>query len=530
MNTNIKNASKVYVIGLDSADPNIIEALMAEGKLPCLKSLADRGTMARVSSIASGFSDAPWLSFNTGVRSGKHGCYNFLEMERETREIWRVGAKSCPYPFFWSLFADRDKKIGLFDVPKTYPVEGLDGIQISGWAEEYPLIKACSLPKNLLSEIVSHFGQYRHPREILNPRLVSQQIRRYRKLMLAIQQKLKAIKFLMGQEDNWDLFMTSFGEAHYANHLFYHLYDKNHWAYEPKLSEQLGKALPDIYAELDKAVENLLADIPKEATVFVLSVHGVSTNYSANHLLPEVLSKLGFQANVNAPDKDNKKSWRDLIPMPIRDFINDWILPQSFHDKMHSQQFINSIDWQKTKAFAMPLGHFQGFISINLKGRDAYGIVEPEDYERICQQIATELKCLMNHDTGKPAIKEVIPIGQLVEGERIDRLPDLIIQWAEDITINKLHHPKLGIIAGEYYGLRKTQHTGNGFLITGGKNIKPGVEISNIRAIDLPPTILHLMGQPIPEYMEGRVLSELIVSSKEIEVKIQNDNQVFAPL
>ena len=524
------NCAKVYVIGLDSADPNIIEDLMAQGNLPCLKSLADRGTIARLSSIASGFSDAPWLSFNTGVRAGKHGCYNFLEMERETREIWRVGATSCPYPFFWSLFANQESKIGLFDVPKTYPIEELDGIQISGWGEEYPLIEACSLPKNLLPKIVSRFGKYSHPREILNPRLVSQQVRRYHKLMSAIQQKLKAIQFVMSQEDNWDLFMTSFGEAHYANHLFYHLYDKNHWAYEPQLANKLRKALPDIYAELDRAVENLLADIPEDSTVFVLSVHGVSTNYSANHLLPEILTKLGFQANADASEEDSKRNWRDLIPMPVRDFVNDWIIPQSFHDKMHSQQFINSIDWQNTQAFAMPLGHFQGFISVNLKGRYGYGIVEPENYRQICQQITDELKCLINPDTEKPAIKEIIPIERLVEGERIHRLPDLIIQWAEDVTINKLYHPKLGLIAGEYYGLRKTQHTGNGFLIASGKQIEQAAGISNIRAIDLAPTILHLMGQPIPQYMEGRVLSELIVSSRNIEGESQDDNQMFAPL
>ena len=517
------NSSKVYVIGLDSADPNIIEALMAEDRLPCLKSLTERGTMARVSSIASGFSDAPWLSFNTGVRPGKHGCYNFLEMERETREIRRVGARSCPYPFFWSLFANKNKKIGLFDVPKTYPIEGLDGIQIAGWGEEYPLIKACSLPKNLLSKLVSRFGQYRHPREILNPRLVSQQVRRYRKLMSSIQQKLKAIKFVMSQEDNWDLFMTSFGEAHYANHLFYHLYARNHWAYEPELSKQLGKALTDIYVELDRAVANLLKDIPDEATVFVLSVHGVSTNYSANHLLPEILTKLGFQANADALEKNTRRNWRDVIPMPVRDLINDWILPQSFHDKMHSEQFINSIDWQNTKAFVMPLGHFQGFISVNLRGRDGYGIVEPENYEQICQQITDELKCLVNPNTGKSAIKEIIQINRLVKGERVHRLPDLIIQWAEDATIDKLNHPKLGQVSGEYYGLRKTQHTGNGFIIAGGEQIERGIEISNIRAVDLPPTILHLTGQPIPEYMEGRVLSELIG-------KIPDDNQIFAPL
>ena len=536
-NSTNQSFHKVYVIGLDSADPNLVEAWMEEGRLPFLKSLATQGTMARVSSIASGFSDAPWLSFNTGVRPGQHGCYNFLEMERETRKIARVSAKSCPFPLFWSLLRNTDKKVGVFDVPKTYPLEGLDGIQISGWGEEYPLIEACSFPKNWIADITSRFGKYNHPREILNPRLVSQQVRRYQKLMSAIQQKLQAIKFVMSQEDSWDLFMTSFGEAHYANHLFYHLFDTNHWAYEPQLARKLGEALPNIYSELDSAVKTLLADIPEDATVFLVSVHGVSTNYSANHLMPEILEKLGFQVNIDSQSTDNKLSvmklaqnLRDFLPMAVRDFINDWIVPQSFHDKMHSQGFIRSIDWHNSKAFFMPLGHFQGFVSINLKGRDPYGTVTPEDYDRICTQIASELKCLVNPDTGKPAIHDVIQITQLVEGERIHRLPDLIIQWAEDGVINKLYHPKLGLISGEYYGLRKTQHTGNGFIIAKGKHINQGFEASNIKAIDLAPTILYLMGQPIPEYMEGRVLSELINDSGNINQEVQDDSQIPTPL
>ncbi|MEM9923667.1 MAG: alkaline phosphatase family protein [Cyanobacteria bacterium P01_D01_bin.50] len=512
-----QGSNKVIVIGLDSADPNLVEHWMEEGRLPFLKSLVSQGIMARVSSIASGFSDAPWLSFYTGVRPGKHGCYNFLEMNRESREIFRTNATLCPFPPFWSLLRSTEKKVGIFDVPKTYPIEGLDGIQISAWGEEYPLIKACSLPKNLLAEITSRFGRYEHPREILNPRLIFQQVRRYRKLMSAIKQKLKAVKFVMSQENSWDLFMTSFGEAHYANHLFYHLWDRSHWAYNSELGNKLGEALPNIYSKLDSAVKTLLEDVPEDVTVLIVSVHGVSTNYSANHLMPEILEKLGFQANVGSQSSDSKlssntllQSLRDFVPMPIRDFINDWIVPQSFHDKSHSQQFISSIDWHNTRAFFLPLGHFQAFVSINLKGRDPYGTVEPEDYQQICREITDELKCLVNPDTGKPAVHDVIQISEILEGERLYQLPDLIIKWAEDVPINKLHHPKFGLISGEYYGLRKTQHTGNGFVIAKGKHINQGIDISNIRAIDLPPTILYLMGQPIPEYMEGRVLFELI--------------------
>ena len=515
---------KIFVIGLDSTDPDLMEAWMEEGRLPFLKSLVNQGTMTRLSSIACGFSDAPWLSFNTGVRPGKHGCYNFLEVDRDSQAILRSRVEAYPYPLFWELLKDTGKKVGTFDVPKTYPVEGLEGAQISGWGEEYPMLKACSYPESLISEISSRFGTYHHPREILTPRFGFQQVRRYRRLVRAIAQKLQAVRFVMNQTRDWDLFMTSFGEAHYANHLFYHLCQDDHWAYEASLADKLGEALPDIYTQLDSALETLFEDIPEDATVFVLSVHGVSTNYSANHLMPEVLEKLGFQRRATTLSehettalKSRISRLRHLLPVAIKDFINDWIVPQSFHDKMHSQAFINSIDWPNTTAFFMPLGHFQAFISINLKGRDPYGTVAPEDYEALCAQITDDLKALINPDTGRPAVQEVIQVAQMCDGERRHHLPDLVICWAEETTINRLSHPEFGSISGEYYGLRKTKHTGNGFLIATGKHINVEAELSNVRDIDIAPTILHLMDQPIPDYMEGSVLSALIDESSRRE-------------
>jgi hypothetical protein len=46
-------------------------------------------------------------------------------------------------------------------------------------------------------------------------------------------------------------------------------------------------------------------------------------------------------------------------------------------------------------------------------------------------------------------------------------------------------------------------------LIAQGEAFKKGKEIQGARLIDMAPTILYLMGQPVPEDMDGRVLEEL---------------------
>lgn len=482
-----------------------------------MSSLLESGVWRKLVSIGSVFSDAPWLSFNTGVLAGKHGSYNFLQLKRGTTDIVRMNARSCRYLPFWSLLQNTDKKAAVFDVPKTYPIAGIDGIQISAWGEEYPLLKQCSLPKGLVEELSARFGRYTHTKEIINPSRISHELRKYNTLMSNIKKKLKAVQFIRERED-WDLFMTSFGEAHYANHLFFHHFNKSHWAYDPKKATRLSDALPNIYSELDSALATLLKGVSDRATIFIVSVHGIATNYSANHLMPSVLEKLGFQARAdqnndpgNLSEKTLLQGLRNLIPTQIRDFINDWIVPQSFHDKMLSQQFSSSIDWQKTKAFFLPISHFQGFISINLKGRELCGVVQPgAEYEEICNQICDELKLLVNPETGKPAIREVIRASQIFPGENLYNLPEIIIQWAEDGLINQLQHPKFGLISERRHDLRKTQHSGEGFMIAAGKHINKAAILNRVSSLDLAPTILYLMGQSIPDYMDGRVLLELI--------------------
>lgn len=512
-----KGDNKVIVIALDSADPVLVEKWMKAGRLPFLASMVEQGAFARVTSDARIFSDAPWLSFYTGVSAQAHGCYNFLEVDRTSQKIFRANGRRCPYPPFWQVLKHTQTKVGNFDMSKTFPIEGLNGIQISGWGEEYPLIEACSLPKDIVGKISSRFGQYHHPREILNPRSQWRQVQSHKRLMAAVKQKLAAVKFVMNKEQDWGLFMANFAEGHYANHLFQHLQDRQHWAYEPQLAKKLENAQSDVYSAMDSALSDLLKDIPAETTVFFLSVHGCDTNYSANHLMPAVLERLGFQSNVDgqehrdsSPLEKLSEQARNAIPRALRDFINDWIVPKSFHDEMHSKNFIRSINWPDSRAYYLPLGDFQAFININLRGRDLRGTVASEEYTSVCQQLIDDLKQLINLDTQKSAIQDIVPTGDFASGDYPDHLPDIVVKWAQDGPITRLFHPKFGEISGESYNLRKTQHTGNGFFIAKGQNINPNALLSQVREIDLTPTILTLLQAPIPDYMEGTILNELL--------------------
>jgi predicted AlkP superfamily phosphohydrolase/phosphomutase len=167
-------------------------------------------------------------------------------------------------------------------------------------------------------------------------------------------------------------------------------------------------------------------------------------------------------------------------------------------------------NWEKTKAFAL-LSDTNGWIRINLKGREAQGIVESNEYESVLEEISLALQTFVDEDTREPIVKKVIRPSQFFSGNKLHRLPDLIVQWFD--SPSSMHKaiisPQFGRIEWPTPGKnpegRSGNHSPEGFMIACGPEISAG-SISNIHILDLAPTILHLLGQPIPPKMEGKII------------------------
>lgn len=510
---------RIVVIGLDAFDVDLLQRWSEEGRLPFLKTMMESGVWTPLRSTSSLFGDSPWPSLNTGVSPAKHAFYNHLQIKRGTTQIERVDARHCRYLPFWNHLRNSGKKVALLDVPKTFPVEGLDGVQICAWGEHYPLLKKpTSLPQDAVADLISRFGKYPHPREVTYARRAATQRRIHNMLSANLDKKRRATEFLMTRGD-WDFFMSVFSEVHYMGHESYHHYDKTHWAHEAGTPGDICEGMPRLYTQMDQALSRIFRHVPEDATYFIVCVHGFSTNYSANHLMPEVLVKLGYTVPSTCAEQSNAtgallqriRLIRNLFPQGARDFINTHLVPQAVHDHAQSSEFSSSVHWPQTRAFFLPSDHFQGFISINLKGREPCGTVEPgPEFDALCHELSLELKQLVNPDTGKTVVHEVVKISDVYEGPSALELPDLVVQWTEDALTNSLQHPRFGMVSHERLALRRTQHAPDGFMIAGGKQINREARVKGASTLDIAPTLLYLMGQEIPVEMDGRVLFELI--------------------
>jgi predicted AlkP superfamily phosphohydrolase/phosphomutase len=146
---------RVVILGLDGLDCGVTQQLIAEGKLPHLAALAQRGCFMPLGSTLPPISPVAWSTFQTGTNPGKHNIFDFLCPDeksyqpklssvevRPSRRVIRLG-KAC-FPLgapevrllrkskpFWSVLSDYGVFNCILRVPITFPPEKLNGVQLS---------------------------------------------------------------------------------------------------------------------------------------------------------------------------------------------------------------------------------------------------------------------------------------------------------------------------------------------------------------------------------------------------------------
>lgn len=121
-------------------------------------------------------------------------------------------------------------------------------------------------------------------------------------------------------------------------------------------------------------------------------------------------------------------------------------------------------------------------------------------------EISAELLRVTDARTGKPAVKRVVrtrvgPDGPVTDGERPS---DLIVVW-DDVPIDVVDHPTAGRI-GPVPFKRSGSHVHRGFLMAAGPGIPAGEQLPEARSLDIPPTVLTLLGAHIPAHFDGKAL------------------------
>jgi len=292
----------------------------------------------------------------------------------------------------------------------------------------------------------------------------------------------------------------------------------------------LRHALRDVYVALDRALGEILETVDDTTTVFLVSGDGMGPNYSGSHILPDLLTRMQlFNSNSSAdngksgekpasakrgqPKTDFLSAVRNMIPERLRIAVTQTLLPRPVQEKLSLRWKTAGISWNQTRAFLIENSN-EGYIRINLKGREPQGSVEPgKEYEDLCEEIYRTVKTMTAN--GALAARAVYKTDDIFHGPCRSHMPDIIINWNDDARIStELLTAKYGVARSKepewavppYY---TGNHRPNAFMISLGPGIFPGAICEGTSILDLAPTILDQFGINPPDYMDGRVLSEL---------------------
>jgi predicted AlkP superfamily phosphohydrolase/phosphomutase len=258
-------------------------------------------------------------------------------------------------------------------------------------------------------------------------------------------------------------------------HMFWRYLEPDHPALTARPSEpsrEHANAIEKLYEHNDALVGRLLDKVRDDDVVMVVSDHGFSS----------------FRRGVN---------------------LNAWLLDNGFlvlkPGASGQAEWLRDVDWARTKAYSIGLTG----IFLNLKGREAAGIVEPgRGAQAVKDEIMAALGGLVDAALGQVGIREVFDTAKLYVGPYTGNAPDLLIGYNAGYRVSWAC--ARGIVAGPVFQDNTKAWSGDHCI---DPRLVPGVMFCNRQIdaddpalIDIAPTALHLFGVDIPGYMDGTSL------------------------
>jgi predicted AlkP superfamily phosphohydrolase/phosphomutase len=261
-----------------------------------------------------------------------------------------------------------------------------------------------------------------------------------------------------------------------VQHMFWRFGEAGHPANREDAARlaELSRVIVDHYKVCDAVVGRVLDRVDKDTLVIALSDHGFNS----------------FQRGVH---------------------LNSWLLQNGYlalksgvsagHE---AGEFFKQVDWSRTKAYALGIGS----IYLNVRGREAEGIVDAASADAVSQEIARGLTSLVDAERGAAAVHCAKTKREIYSGAYIDEAPDIVVGFAGGYRASWT--TALGGIPAELFedNVKKWggDHIIDPALVPGALLMNRAFDGSNARLVDMAPTILDTLGATAPTTMEGRSL------------------------
>jgi predicted AlkP superfamily phosphohydrolase/phosphomutase len=507
--------TKVLILGLDGATPELVDRWVEENKLPYLKQMMEQGVYGKLRSVYPPISPAAWTTFATGYNPGKHGVYDFRDYDNTQYSCFAdtiVDSNSFAGKTIWDLVGAVGQKVGVVTVPVTYPAWKVNGFMISG----YPTPdsgKSYTYPPELGKTIPPLVGDAAFFKSASGHMLLKE--------MNRSMHECTDVSIDLMQRDDFGLFIMVVGATDRAHHDWWKYIDPDHPAYDAQEAQRYGDLILEVYRAADACVGKFLAAIDGDTTVLVMSDHGGGSHpkyYLNTNSMLRALSLL--EPSARASRKGGPRdAFKQLYRQRIRRFPHLEKVYRSLPGRLKkiattldAQNMMNldAIDWRRTKAYRFPMYPPVEGIMINVAGRQPEGCVQPgEEYEAIRTRILEEVRLLRDPRTGEPIVLEAYRREELYHGELVETAPDLILvtqdQYKGGTGVEELVSQVPLDVISKLSGV----HRMDGILLAQGPHIRRNARIEGAGIIDVAPTVMYALGLPIPTDMDGKPLAGL---------------------
>jgi predicted AlkP superfamily phosphohydrolase/phosphomutase len=504
-------------IGLDGATLDLIEPWAQAGELPTFRRLMAEGAYGRLRSTIPPMTAPAWTSFMTGKNPGKHGLYDWIYRRSHSYNVSPVTAAHCKEPTLWSLLSSAGRRVCVVNVPMTFPPTPVNGLMISGLPA--PSTQATiTYPADLLAEIEQEVGEYLlypDPGQAYSERGVDAFLQ---DLYRTTDTRLRVLDYLRARE-KWDFCMLVLNGTDTVQHAMWKYMSPDHPLHDPSKRSKYGDAILRYFQYVDSILAQIVTSLDEGTTLILMSDHGFGPFHKFIHL-NNWLRQQGWLQLRSTPGAWLKSTLSHLGFTPMRSY--DLLMRcglgalkrevvrgrgQGFLKRLFLS--FDDVDWQRTTAYA--LGNV-GQIRLNVRGREPQGLVEPgEQYEVARDKVIARLGELRDPQTGEQVVEAAYRREEVYWGHGMEQAADIVFipTRMEYFGFGEYEFGSNKIIEAMKRGISGT-HRLSGMVLLWGKGILAGTHLKDAQILDLAPSILHLMGEPVPQDMDGRVLCKAI--------------------
>lgn len=508
--------TRTLVLGLDGATFRVINPLIEAGVLPNLASLRRDGASGVLESVMPPVTGPAWLSLATGLSPGTTGVYDFIRRDPESDwyDFTYVDSSAYQGRAVWDYLGEAGVPVGVVDYPTLSPPYEVNGFMLTGGlgsseTRAYPAALQDGLDD--LPDVAPHLDigddRYRDL-DVFADEVGANLSARASRLLTVLERR------------EWEFCWAVLQEPDWVQHLLWKCFDESHPEADG-VTEAKRQLFVDFWREVDDIVGRCRETIGEDANLVVQSDHGFGPMYNRSFYLNTWLRDEGYLSTATGGTANvrlKKGLWNAMSAVASAlDLRNR--APGLFRwgkNEFSSMGIgLGSLDLDKSVAFDP--GHIQSMGGLYVN--DTL-VMDPSERDRIRDEIRRELDAF-GAERDLP-LETYTP--EEVYGTATPESPDLIVRidgvnvendgWDKPVVHDK----------PERLSHQNGSHRRDGVLIAAGPDFESKT-VEGATVCDLTPTLLYLFDRPVPDAMDGSVLTDAVTADRDVTIAQSTDSE-----